>query len=206
LASYRRAIGIRQTLLTADTANVQARRDFAAVSADIGLTLAETGVRQEALDHLRHATETFQQLAAKDPSNAIARRDLSKVHQAVGQALLALGEPAGALERFEQGITVGESLAAASPWSAVVQRDLAFRYFGAGEAHETLAKARGAATLGADARLDHWRAARDRYEQSRRAWLDIRSRMPQAAPQARIDEATAAIARSDSALAKGTRS
>jgi non-specific serine/threonine protein kinase/serine/threonine-protein kinase len=200
LTSYRKASEIRQALLDADPANVQARRDFATISGDIGLALAESGARQEALDRLSRATEIFQQLAAEDPANAIARRDLSKMHQAAGRALLALGNASGALDRFEQGIAIAEPLAAASPWSAVVQRDLAVRYFGAAECHESLAK--GPVT---DARLEHWRAARNRYEQSLRAWLAIQGRMPQAAPQARIDEANAAIARSDSALARGTK-
>ena len=179
LANYRKALEIRQALLSADPANVQARRDFAVVSGQIGLTLARTGVRQDALDQLRRATEMFRQLATDDPSNAIARRDLSKTHQVAGEALLALGDAAGALERFEQGIAVAEPLAAASPGSAVAQRDLATRYFHAGAAHESLATASGASSSTAAARLEHWRAAHERYEQSQRAWLAIQRRMPQ---------------------------
>ena len=205
LANYRKAIEIRQALLDVDPANVQARRDFAIVSGDMGLALARSGVRPAAIDHLRRSTDMLLALATEDPSNAIARRDLSKVHQAAGLARLALGDAAGALERFEQGIAVAEPLANASPWSAVVQRDLAFRYFGAGEAHEALSARSGDGSPNGDASLAHWRAARERYEKSRRAWLAIQERMPQAAPQAEIDVATRAIARADSALARRTK-
>jgi eukaryotic-like serine/threonine-protein kinase len=225
LEQYRKAMAIREKLSAADPSNAQATRDLAIVYGDLGSALVYpekktgfleylnpwrlsdrmqgktnyVGDKVAALQYSKKSLAIFQSLAALDSKSAQAQQDLSLGCSNLGDLHLKLGELDEALENYRNGQKIAEALAA-DPSNPINHYDLANLYFKIGEV--CFARSSNEETA-MPARRQLLAEARASYQRCLTIWKGISSfGQMKTLQQTRIDQATAAMAKCDAALAK----
>ncbi|MBI3652462.1 MAG: protein kinase [Acidobacteria bacterium] len=128
LASYQKALQIRQALPTASAHQLDAEIELANNYDRVGDMVL--------IDHdLNATTENYQQalairerLAAQQPNNTQVRFDLSLSYSNLGDVLSEDGKPQAALEQYSKARTMREPLLAQEPLNATYRRSIAILY------------------------------------------------------------------------------
>lgn len=123
LASYRKALAIRQALAAADGNSPESQRDLASDYEWVGLLLDHLGDYQGAVDCYRKDLRIQQALA--DPSDARSQEALAGAYFLIAQSYASLKDPKGALENYQKSAAIRQPLANTSP---LVQTRLAGTY------------------------------------------------------------------------------
>jgi tetratricopeptide (TPR) repeat protein len=100
LASYRKALAIRQKLADASPTVTQFQSDLATSQTDIGFVLTEMAKPEEGLESLRKALAIVQTLADANPALTQFQNDLAQSHNKIGIVLSDTGKPEEALASF----------------------------------------------------------------------------------------------------------
>ena len=178
LKSYHQALAIFESLASADTTNSEARRDITNTYPRIARVLSQTGDLAGALKNYRLAVELYAKLMAADPTRLEDRFAIYELYLEIGALLKRQGHISATLEKYRQAAAIMEqALSASSQLKVPGQRRASFRYrlaevyFLLGTEHEQLAMG---VNSPANIRKEHWRAARDWYQRSLEAWMDLR--------------------------------
>jgi len=120
LASYRKALAIRERLAAASPNRVDIGTELSQCYLDIGFILQQAGDLRGASETLRKAVRLTENLAAAHPSDALVRDKLALAYAETGDVLGSyndpnLGDAKGAMEYFRQSIAIREKLVAENP-------------------------------------------------------------------------------------------
>ena len=133
LASYRKAVGIYESLGAATSTDSSLRRELALASQRLSEILSATGDTKEALVQARRSLELLQQstrAGASEKSVAAAElgRELAASYTRVGDLLSATGDTTGALDHRKKALSVMETVAAIAPDDVATIRQLGVAY------------------------------------------------------------------------------
>lgn len=120
LASYRKALGISQSVLTRHPSDRRARQVVAQSDEGLGLALAFHGKSAEALEHFQEALKLRQAVADSDPKNVELRLDLDRSYEDQGDVLggttgINLGRTQEARESYQKALSLVPDLPAKDP-------------------------------------------------------------------------------------------
>ncbi len=129
LASYRKAVGIYESLGAATATDPGLQRELALASQRLSEILSATGDTKEALAQARRGLELLQQSTRSGASNksvaaAELGRELAASHTRVGDLLSATGDTSGALDHRRRALSVMETVAAIAPDDVATIRQL----------------------------------------------------------------------------------
>jgi tetratricopeptide (TPR) repeat protein len=126
LATYRKALAIRERFIALDPTNAKWRFQLSISHQRIGnILLAMSGQREQALEVFRTALAISEKLAADDPGNTQVRQDLAVSYNKVGDMLAGAGLREQALAAYRKSLAVIEKLAADEPDNTLWKRHLA---------------------------------------------------------------------------------
>jgi serine/threonine protein kinase len=129
LASYRKALAIREALIDEKKGSAQERLELARNYSRVGeILLKRTGDLPGALRMQRRALAIREALAHDEPGNVEAQSALSVGYFGVGAALEALGDRPGALASLRSAVAIRERLVETHPDSVRFQRGLGNSY------------------------------------------------------------------------------
>ncbi|HVF29107.1 MAG TPA: hypothetical protein VM943_12755, partial [Pyrinomonadaceae bacterium] len=171
--NYQRQLDICEELAAADPLSAQYRKNTATALVKTADVQARTGNVREALISYRAALRAREELVAANAEDTYNRRDLAEAYVKIGDALTTTGDMPEALENVRRGIEVYEALTAAAPVHVGIRGALADSYWKAGRLHVTTALKPGTPNA---QQAGHWRAARERYQQSYDIWRDLSGR------------------------------
>jgi eukaryotic-like serine/threonine-protein kinase len=129
LASYRKAVGIYESIGVAASADPGLRRELALASQRLSEILSATGDTREALVQARRSLELLQQstragTSGKSVAAADLGRELAASYTRVGDLLSATGDTSGALDHRRRALSVMETVAAIAPDDVATIRQL----------------------------------------------------------------------------------
>ncbi|MDQ3688187.1 MAG: tetratricopeptide repeat protein, partial [Acidobacteriota bacterium] len=160
---YRRQLDICEELAAADPLSTQYRKNRATALIKIGDVQTQTGDARESLLSYRAALQMREALVAANAEDTFNRHDLAEAYVKSADALAMRGDIAEALENYRRGIEVYESLSAAAPAHVGIRSALANSYWKIGRLHTAIAQATKTPN---SQEAEHWRAARERFQQS----------------------------------------
>jgi eukaryotic-like serine/threonine-protein kinase len=128
LASYGKALQLREALVEADPAAAEKRRALADSYNKLGMLLWQTSERDAALDDCRKAIAIYEQLAAASPHDRALLDDLSGGYLNAGMILLEQGDTDAALQSQQRALALYEQLVASDPRDRQVRRSLSRSY------------------------------------------------------------------------------
>jgi non-specific serine/threonine protein kinase/serine/threonine-protein kinase len=128
IASYRRALAIREALDREGQADDALRRDLVRNHGKLSDVLLHTGSAAEALEHSRRLLEIAQRLAAKNPASPVDQGLLGASYGDLGWKEAGRGDWQAALEDLKKSTTLFEQLAGGHPQDAGIRRRLALCY------------------------------------------------------------------------------
>src|SRR4029078_3037815 len=134
MASYQKALRLREALVAVAPRDLNNRRDLANSYMKIGTHLQNTGEGARGLEQLRNSCEIYRQLATEQPNNSEIVDYLSRAYNELGLALQNWGDPAGSLENHAQALCLRKELLAIEPRSDLYRRHLAITYLDIGQA------------------------------------------------------------------------
>jgi len=134
LATQRRALAIRESLVQSDPKNETLRRALAKSYLLVSHLSIYTGQTPEALDHLQKARVLLEKLTAENPANLNARGNLGTAYTLIGSIRQSQNDLPGALEYFRKSLAQAEADAATSPNDAERRRDLSISHIYVGDA------------------------------------------------------------------------
>jgi non-specific serine/threonine protein kinase/serine/threonine-protein kinase len=114
-ASYRKALGIRETLVTANPKDWSARSDLADSYREFGRLLWTTSDTAGGLENAHKQVALREALAAENPTDMQARFKLGISHADVGEMRLEQGGTTDAAESLGRALSVFEALLTAEP-------------------------------------------------------------------------------------------
>ena len=129
LTSYRKALAIAESLVTAHPEDAEAQRTLALIYQRLGDLQGWTGDLNGAVESARKSLAFFKTLAESDASNLKARQSLAIAHIKLGDVLgnphfANTGDHAGALEQYHQSLSHWQSLHTADSSDATTRRYL----------------------------------------------------------------------------------
>lgn len=136
LASYKKAVALREELAAGETQEPGAKDDLAESQIRLGGVLAKIGNLGEGAAWGRKAVANREAVLARDPSDLTAEARLGATQQRLAWVISANGEPAEARALLEKSVAHLEKAARtpeAAPW---VRHALAYAYGDYGEAWE----------------------------------------------------------------------
>jgi tetratricopeptide (TPR) repeat protein len=135
-----------------------------------------------------------------NPNDWQAVPRLARGYNQVGELLLKVGDLTTALDHFRRAVALAQRAPAQGPVSHPARRQLALSYFHIGQTYATMATR---ASTPARQRPQHWREARQAYQQSLELWQDLQ-RQGALTPEfaTKPDEFIRAMAQCDAALAR----
>jgi tetratricopeptide (TPR) repeat protein len=151
MASYRRALEIREQLARMNRDVTEFQSELAESHTCIGTLLYRTGSRNEALDLYRRALEIRERLTRDNPAVTQFLRDLAGDHTNLGNVLGDLGTWSEALTEHGRAIEIIEPLAREYPSVPAYQSSL-------GASLNNMARI--------EMRQRHWQEAKQRLEQA----------------------------------------
>jgi serine/threonine protein kinase/tetratricopeptide (TPR) repeat protein len=124
LASYRKALAMREALSAANPEDAQARNDLAGSYLRLGQLLAESGDASGALELCRKGVTIREAAVAADPASAQARFDLASSYRSLFAMQAFNGHYLSGVESLRKGLEIFAALLAAEPANARVRRQL----------------------------------------------------------------------------------
>ncbi len=112
LASYRKSLVLRESLLAGDPDNAQLRQDVASSLARVSGALKRAGDYQAGLEFDKRALELRKLLLEADPGNREFRRAVAASYTTLGGSLFQVGDWAGVLAARRSALKLHEELAA----------------------------------------------------------------------------------------------
>ena len=133
LASYRKAVGIYESIGAAATADPSLRRELALALQRLSEILSATGDTKDALVQARRSLELLQQstrsgASGKTVAAAELGRELAASYTRVGDLLSATGDTTGALDHRRKALSLMETVAAIAPDDVATIRQLGVVY------------------------------------------------------------------------------
>jgi tetratricopeptide (TPR) repeat protein len=122
LASYRKSLGIRQTLAALSSNDVSQLRRLAALHERIGTLQSYLSEPLEALVEYSRALEMTQSLLAMAPDELDTQRDLAKYHGMIGDIQRQMGRFEDALQSFQRELNGARAVAKRDPDQGRAQR------------------------------------------------------------------------------------
>jgi serine/threonine protein kinase/tetratricopeptide (TPR) repeat protein len=147
LECCKKALSIRQNLLTQQPTNPKMRRSVALSYLKIGS--ASDAKEPHHIDNMRRGVEMMEALSVEEPNNERARREVGFAYYQIGGAQIAVGDYVQALQSRRKAFTIRQEIAEEDPKNVQARFDLAV-------AHGDLAEALSATGEAADA-LGHAR-------------------------------------------------
>jgi serine/threonine protein kinase/predicted negative regulator of RcsB-dependent stress response len=132
LASYRKALEIRERIAQANPANVEDLRALSSSLSRVGDILWAKGDAPAALETYRKGLAIDEELASSSSEKAV-RRNLWIAYRRTAYAQAQVGDFAGAVETFNKSREIIEQLAAIEPNDPQVMRDVSANYTSLGE-------------------------------------------------------------------------
>jgi tetratricopeptide (TPR) repeat protein len=187
-----------QELLDANPGNLVARHDLATAHQWIGTVLAETGKPDAALDSLGKSLAVLEEWLKDDAEDETAQSTLAATCIKLGQAHVATGQLAQAQASLHRAVELTEALTEGGSQLAEVHR---LR----GDAYQQMAQLEIAwaqqETTTDDARISHWKTARDWLQKRQGMLADMRKRgVSTPEDTGLLDEIASEIERCDDAI------
>jgi serine/threonine protein kinase len=133
LASYQKALAIRETLVAVNPKNAKLRRELANSYSAIADVFWAKGDNAGALENYKKALAIDEALANENPSDKSNRNALADRYYYIGQTLRKMGDSAGALENFRKALEINEEFFSAEPTNANYCISLATSYLKIGD-------------------------------------------------------------------------
>jgi serine/threonine protein kinase/tetratricopeptide (TPR) repeat protein len=175
LASYRKALAIREELAASDPADLANRLDLARCHNKVGEVLAKMGDRAKASANYQKALSLVESLIAQDSSSLNNGNELVLTQTRLGYVVEDMGNLPEALARHRAAVAAGERLLAAHPADPLACHDLATAYNNVGD---LLAKSgnprQGLETYRKGLAVCEWASADDpnSTQANSRGWVD----------------------------------
>ncbi|HKQ72464.1 MAG TPA: protein kinase [Blastocatellia bacterium] len=134
LATQKRALAIRESLVQADPKSETFRRALSRSYLLVSQLTVYTGQTSEALDYLQKARALLEKLTAENPANFSARTNLGTAYVMIGSVRQSLNDLPGALEYFRKSLAQAEADAMANPNNDERRRDLSISLIYVGDA------------------------------------------------------------------------
>ena len=199
LESFRKKMGLDEQSVAADPANAQARLDLAYSCQRLGELLAQSGDYAQALPFHRRTLELREKIVASDPQSVGAQFNVALNRAHVAEAEAHLGQFAAAAADCRKAADVLRTIKD-DPNNADQRRA---RVLTSGAVAEAYALVAADKTLLRRTAMEHWRAARDMYQQALDIMRDLRNRGILDADEAKEIETTEKkVAECDAALAR----
>jgi tetratricopeptide (TPR) repeat protein len=128
IASYRKALAIRESLATAAPGDFGLVRSIVRSTGKLSDLLLQTGNQAEALKHSLKLLPMAERLARHDPGNVEDQRNLASAYIDLGWKQAETGDWKAGLPNLRRAVLLFEGLAAAHPDDVVIQRRLAIAY------------------------------------------------------------------------------
>jgi len=133
LASYRKALTIREKLSASDPGDLANRLDLARCHNKVGEMLAKMGDRANASANYQQALSLVESLMAQDSSSLNNGNELVLTQIRLGYVLEDMGNLPEALARHRAAVAAGEKLLATHPADPLACHDLATAYNNVGD-------------------------------------------------------------------------
>jgi serine/threonine protein kinase/tetratricopeptide (TPR) repeat protein len=175
LASYRKALAIRQTLAVADPANAVNRFELARCHSKVGDMLAKMGDLADASASYREARLLLESLVAQDPASLDKGHELILSQTRIGYVLEDTGDKAASLASHRQALAAAQKQITAHPADPLACHDLATSYNNVGHMLAQTGSVReGLETYRKGLAVCEWRSADDprSTQANTRGWLD----------------------------------
>ncbi|HTR37300.1 MAG TPA: protein kinase [Bryobacteraceae bacterium] len=128
LASYRKALNIRESIAAAEPGNLEAQRELFRTHGYLGDTLVAAGDRAGAIEQSRNMLSIAERLAAADPKSLADQRDLAVAYLDHGWKSIGAGDWRPGFEDCKKAAGMLESLADMQPDNQPLHRTLALAY------------------------------------------------------------------------------
>jgi tetratricopeptide (TPR) repeat protein len=199
LESFRKKLTLDEQSFRADPANAPTRGALGYSFERIGDLLADSGDHTQALSYHHRALEMWEKISADAPPDVYVRARLIRARANIGQLHAKLGERSGALEQCATARSLlNEKVDPAANAALLVLNGEAYIYLG--QAYSALASF---PKIAPHEGREHWRTARNMYQQSLAIWNDLRSRGTLAGDDAsKPEQAARELARCDAAIAE----
>jgi tetratricopeptide (TPR) repeat protein len=124
LASYRKAVGIREALGEA-RATTETRMELGRSYRGLGDILEQKGDLGECLNYYRRSLAIFEQLAVSDPTDTSVRDELARAYETLGDGLGRSDDDAERIQSYHRALAIRQDLLAQSPDDAKMRRSVA---------------------------------------------------------------------------------
>lgn len=175
LASYRKALAIRQTLAGVEPENATNRLELAKSHNKVGDMLAKTGDLSDASASFREARVIADSLVAQDPTSLDKGHELVLSYTRSGYVLEDMGDNAASLASHREALAVAQRQITQHPADPLACHDLATSYNNVGHLLAKTGKVReGLETYRKGLAVCEWRSADDpkSTQTNTRGWLD----------------------------------
>ena len=133
IASYQKALAIREAVLRSEPGNVQAERELLRTHGRLSDALMAAGDLNGSVNQLKQLLPIAEKLSAADPNNLTNRRNLALAYLDYGWKRAPLGDSKGSLEDCRRAVGMLESVSASDPSDKRTRRVLALAYGRVGE-------------------------------------------------------------------------
>lgn len=134
LASYRKAVSIREALYAANRDDVNFKLEVSQGYQNVADILWAQGANEEALANYRHALANYSELAQADPNNPLYVKSANVTLNGIGNVQRQNGDFAGALATFRNYLANAEALLAADATDQYNRHSLAIARLKVGDA------------------------------------------------------------------------
>jgi serine/threonine protein kinase/tetratricopeptide (TPR) repeat protein len=175
LASYRKALAIRQALAVVDPEDSTNRLELAKSHNKVGDMLAKMGDLSDASASFREARSIAESLVAQDPSSLDKGHELILTYTRSGYVLEDMGDNATSLARHREALAVAQTLITYHPADPLACHDLATSYNNVGHLLAKTGRVReGLEIYRKGLAICEWRSADDpeSTQTNTRGWLD----------------------------------
>ena len=128
MASFRKALAIRESIVAADPANLAAQRELFRTHMQLSDALVNAGDRAGSVQQLKQSLAIAERLAAADPASLPDRTNLGIAYLDYGWKRSGQDNWRDSFEDCRKGVTMLESLAASQPNDRRLHRVLALGY------------------------------------------------------------------------------
>jgi non-specific serine/threonine protein kinase/serine/threonine-protein kinase len=195
----RKSVALEEPLAAAQPLNTALQRRMFMTRVRLADALGRQGDGAGSVAENRRALAHAERVAADDPANVQAASDVSFACERLAQRLVRSGEPDQALALLQRAAKQVEPIAARDAANLSTRSRAANIDMGLGYAHAALGDRSAVAS---EAKREHWREARARFQAARAFWAEMRDRRLSTGEEAEWPDVLAReIARCDAALA-----
>ena len=142
IESYRKALGVLQSLMTDNPGDLNYQRDLANTHLGLSSSLRNAGKLKQALDEVTIALSVQRKMLKRSPERYAVREDMFDALLTEGKIRLGMREPVSALDSLTQAFSNAQQLVGRKARNLYAERCLAMSYSGMAEYHAFLS-ARG---------------------------------------------------------------